>query len=253
MVDSVWQLSWPALVTVFVIILIGGVVRGFGGFGASMIWVTGMSVVLSPKSVIPTALMLEVLASVQVLPQVWRDVHWPSLRWLTAGTLAGLPLGIWVLVTVDEQAMRATLAVLVLLAAASMATKFRTRAIPGARVATGVGVVSGAMNGAVAMGGPPVILMYFSSPQHVVAGRASLIVFFMLSDLLATGGAVIGGVVSGEWLAQVGLLLPVSLTGVAIGGWWYRRAAGANVRRVVLWLLTGLACVVLAQSVWHYA
>ena len=62
-------------------IVLGGVVRGFGGFGASMVWVIGSSLVLPPSSAIPTAFVLEVLASVQLLPGVWRQVHWRSLRW----------------------------------------------------------------------------------------------------------------------------------------------------------------------------
>lgn len=248
MSESLWELSGWSLVTVSAIILAGGVVRGFGGFGASMVWVTGMALVLSPKMVIPTALMLEVMASLQLLPQVWPDVHWRSLRWLTLGSLVGLPLGTWALVTADEQLIRTWIAVLVLVAVGLMATKFRTRAMPGGPVATGVGVISGSLTGAVAMGGPPVILMYFSSPQHVVVGRSSAIVFFLVSDVLAIGSAALGGLVSVDMLLQVALLFPASLAGVAVGAHLYRRAGQANIRNFVLWLLMGLACVVLAQT-----
>jgi uncharacterized membrane protein YfcA len=93
--------------------------------------------------------------------------------------------------------------------------------------------------------------MYFSSPQQVVVGRASRIVFFLLSDMLATGSAALAGLVSVDLLWQVGLLFPVSLAGVAVGVLCYRRAGRVDVRRVALWLLMGLACAVLAQSLWR--
>jgi uncharacterized membrane protein YfcA len=248
--DSLWALSPWSLLIVLIVILCGGVVRGFGGFGASMLWVTGMSLVLSPRVVIPTALMLEVLASLQLLPHVWSHVHWRSVRWLTVGSAIGLPFGTWVLIRADEQAVRTTIAVLVLLSVASMATNFEMQGIPGARLVTGVGVVSGSLTGAVAMGGPPVILMYFSSREQVVVARASCIMFFLLLDVLATSSAAIGGLVTVPMLWQVFLLLPVALAGVAAGSYLYRRAKQGDIRRFVLWLLAALSLTVLAQTLW---
>ncbi|WP_157182608.1 TSUP family transporter [Sciscionella marina] len=76
MPGTVWELSWLPLAEVVAAILVGGLVRRFGGFGASMVWVVGMSLVLPPATAIPTSLMLEVLASLQLLPRIWRDAHW---------------------------------------------------------------------------------------------------------------------------------------------------------------------------------
>lgn len=246
---TVWELSWSPLAGVLAAVLVGGFVRGFGGFGASMVWVTGMSLVLPPATAIPTALMLEVLASLQLLPRVWRDAHWPSLRWLLAGVVIGLPLGTWALVTVSQRPMRALVGVVVLVTALVMARGWHRDALPGPAGATATGVVSGALNGAFAMGGPPAILMYFSSPQHVAVGRASLIAFFLCTDVLGTGSAAVGGLVTPDLLGQVAVLFPVSLVGVGLGALWFRRTGAAAFRRYVLWLLAALSCLTLAQTV----
>jgi uncharacterized membrane protein YfcA len=248
--DYLFELPAWSLFAVFVITLAGGVVRGFGGFGASILWVTGMSLVLSPRTVIPTALMLEVLASLQLLPQVWSHVHWRSVRWLTLGSAIGLPFGTWVLISVDEQVVRKTIAVLVLLSVASMATNIQMHGMPRARLATSVGVVSGSLTGAVAMGGPPVIVMYFSSCEQVIVARASSIVFFLLLDVLATSSAALGGLVTLPVLGQVGLLLPIALGGVAAGSYLYRRSKHGDIRRFVLFLLVALSLTVLTQTLW---
>lgn len=248
--QTIWDLAAPWWSLVFLIILLGAVVRGFGGFGASMVWVGGMSLLLPPATAIPTALLLEVLASAQLLPQVWRYAHWRSLSWMLVGVVIGLPLGTWALVSVPARPMRLILGATVLIAVILMASGFRSTALPGARGSVAVGSVSGALNGAFAMGGPPAILMYFSSPSQVRTGRASLVVFFLFTDLLGTASAGVGGLITIDLLRQVLMLVPVTLLGVALGSWWFRRTGAKYFRRYVLWLLAVLACVIVTQAAW---
>lgn len=248
MATTVWDLSWLPLAVVIVTILVGGFVRGFGGFGASMVWVMGMSIVLPPATAIPTALILEVLASLQLLPRVWREAHWASLKWLMLGVLVGLPFGTWALVSVPERPMRIVIGVVVLATTIAMALGRHRENLPGPAGATATGVVSGVLNGALAMGGPPAILMYFSSPRHAAVGRASLIAFFLFTDVLGTGSAAVGGLVTPVLLGQTAVLFPVSLIGVGLGALWYRRTGAEDFRRYVLWLLAGLSGLILAQT-----
>ena len=248
MAATVWALPaawWPV---VAVIVFAGGVVRGFGGFGASMVWVVGLSLLVRPAAVVPVALVLEVLASLQMLPRVWREIDWRSLRWLLAGAVLGTPVGMLALTALPARTMQVLLAVMVLAAASALATKVRTPALPGPGGTVAVGGVSGALNGAFAMGGPPAILMYFSSPAAVAIGRASLVAYFLGTDVWGTATAAFGGLVTPPVLAQIAAVLPVSLAGIAVGSWLFRRSPGADLRRYVLWLLAGLSTLTLASA-----
>ena len=42
--------------------------------------------------------------------------------------------------------------------------------------------MAGVLNGSMGIVGPPVILFYFSSPTGVVAGRASIVAYFIGTD-----------------------------------------------------------------------
>jgi uncharacterized membrane protein YfcA len=248
MAATVWELPaawWPLVV---LIVLAGGVVRGFGGFGASMVWLVGLSLLIRPDAVVPTALVLEVLGSLQMLPRVWRDIDWRSLRWLLAGAVAGAPAGIWLLTALPARTMRILLAVLVLAATVALATKIRAVALPGRAGTLAVGGVSGALNGAFAMGGPPAILMYFSGPTAAATGRASLVAYFLGTDIWGTVTAGAAGLLTLPVLLQVAALLPVSLIGIALGSLLFRRTPGADLRRHVLWLLAGLSTVTLVRA-----
>lgn len=188
MAATVWDLSLPALLFALGVVVAGGVVRGFGGFGGAMVWVAGLVVLLPPTSVIPTVFVLEVVASAAMLPQVWRQVHWKSLRWLFAGTLIGMPLGMWALTQLSGDLVRVLLGVAIIGSAVAMAAVPDRQSLPGPGVTTVTGVASGLLNGGFALGGPPAVLMYFSASTHVAAGRASLVVFFLVIDAFGAAG-----------------------------------------------------------------
>lgn len=64
------SLTWVGL-----LISIGaGVVRGFSGFGFSALTVAGISLVMSPSTIVPAVLMLEILASLSVWRAAIRDL-----------------------------------------------------------------------------------------------------------------------------------------------------------------------------------
>ena len=91
-------------------VLIAGIIRGYSGFGFSIIATTSMTLVLPPVDVIPVVLVLEILASAWLLPRVWKQIDWKSLSWLSAGVLIGTPPGVYLLAHVPARPMRAGIA-----------------------------------------------------------------------------------------------------------------------------------------------
>jgi uncharacterized protein len=83
-----------------------------------------------------------------------------------------------------------------------------------------------------------------------MAGRASLIVFFLFTDVLGTASAGVGGLISLDLIRQTLLLVPLTLLGVGVGSWWFRRTGAENFRRYVLWLLVALAALIVRQALW---
>src|SRR5512146_1895421 len=63
-------------------VLGAAVVRGFSGFGFSLLSITSLSLVMEPAEIVPSIFMLEIAASLPLLPGIWRDVHWRSIGWL---------------------------------------------------------------------------------------------------------------------------------------------------------------------------
>ena len=231
-------------------ILAAGVVRGYSGFGFSMISVVSLSLILPPAEVVPVILLLEVLASAWLLPRVWRQVHWKSLSWLSVGVVLGTPAGVYLLATLPARPMRMTTALVVMILVVLLWRGFHLKEMPGRGKIVATGVVSGILNGSTAIGGPPVILFYFSGPAGVAVSRASLIVFFLGTDVLAFCVSLAHGLVTVKTGVLGGIFLVPLLLGVSLGNRFFRQSEAETFRRKVLILLMLLAVTALIRSVW---
>jgi len=230
-------------------VLGAAMVRGYSGFGFSMLAVTGLSLLRPPAEVVPMVLLLEIAASAHLLPGVWRDVDWPSLQWLLAGTVLATPLGVLVLASVPADVMRVLVSVVVLIAAVLLWRGFTLHRIPGRGPTFATGVVAGLLNGGAAIAGPPAILFYFSSPAGVAVSRASLITYFLGTDVVAAAVAASYGLVTAQVLLRTALLLVPLAAGIAIGNRRFLQTTPASFRRFVLVLLMLLALAGLMRAV----
>ncbi|MBI9086629.1 MAG: sulfite exporter TauE/SafE family protein [Desulfobacterales bacterium] len=231
-------------------VTMAGFVRAYGGFGFSMIAAVSLSLVYPPVQIVPAVVMLEVVASLLLLPGVRRQVDWISLKRLMAGVLVGTPLGAWVLAAVPADPMRGGMALVVAALAATLLTGWRLKRMPGRAFVAGTGLVSGLLNGAAAIGGPPAILLFFSSPAGDSVSRATLIAFFLFTDILAAGTCAGLGLINMETMTLVGVcLLPMGI-GLVLGKRAFGQQPSLGFRRNVLILLLALSAAAGARALW---
>src|SRR5262249_4345410 len=198
-------------------ILLAAIVRGFSGFGFSLLSITAISLFLPVSEIIPSIFLLEIAASINLIPGIWREIHWRSLRWLMLGYVIGLPLGVYALINAPAAPAQIVLGVFVIGTATLMLRGFHLAKTPRAAARTATGVASGVLNGAFGIGGPPVILFYFSTPGAAAIGRASIIFFFLFTDFLGVSYLAHQGLVTAESVMQFALWVPALLIGVWIG------------------------------------
>jgi uncharacterized membrane protein YfcA len=222
------------------IVFVGSMVRGFTGFGASLIWISGLTFLMDPDEAVPVIFCLEVLVSAQLLPACRHEVDWSVLKGLLLGVLVGMPLGAALLLAVNPGPMRLLVSVVVLISAIALGSGVT---IPtggrGATVATGV--ASGALNGAVATGGPPVIVFFLGSPAGMGVSRASLIAFFGITDIIGIVIVTATGLLDGVALIRLAVFAPVMFVGAALGARGFGGATEETVRRAAFVLLGVLA------------
>ena len=239
----------PAVLTFAVAaVFVGSVVRGYSGFGSSMIWVSSLSLVLPPAVVVPTAYLLELTASVHLVPKVWSDVDWRSLRWLLAGAFAATPLGLYALVTIPAAPMRVAIAIVVLTASLLIWRGFALKSVPGSGPAAITGLLAGLLNGGTGIGGPPAILFYFSSPIPVGVSRASVIAFLFVVEIFAASVAAVGGLFTFDVLLRTLVLVPPVVIGIALGHRRFVRTDPKSFRGFAMVLLGALSVAIFVRA-----
>jgi uncharacterized membrane protein YfcA len=232
-------------------IFAAAVVRGYAGFGFSLLSIIALSIVLEPRQIIPTIFMLEVCASIHLLAISWRHVHWQALGWLVVGCAIGTPIGVYALARAPTAPLQVALAAVVLIIALLLSRGFALKSMPGRLGISGTGLLSGVLNGALGVGGPPVVILFFGTPTGAATGRASMIAYFLFTDLLGLGWQWHDGLLNRQALARALLYAPALIAGVAVGSRMFARVDAARFRVWVLRLLMALAVVSGSQALWH--
>ena len=219
-----WKLAYAATAVV-----LAGFIRGYSGFGFSMITVVSLSMVFKPVEVVPVVLLLEIGASSMLLPQVWRKVDWRSLGWLCLGMAAGTPLGIAALVSIPVQPMRAAIGLVVIILVLLLLSGFRLKKKPGR---------------------PPVILFFFSTRAGVDISRASVIAYFFATDILASLICMAQGLILRQTLVLTIVLLIPLIIGIQAGSRSFLRTEPETFKKRVMILLMVLSLVSLVRSLY---
>ena len=245
---AVVQSDWQVLLLSSAAIFLAAIVRGFSGFGFSLLSITAISLILPVAQIVPSIFLLEIAASINLIPSIWREIHWRSLIWLMVGYGIGLPFGVYALVYAPQAPAQIVLGIFVIGTAILMLRGFQLARTPGAPASTATGAASGLLNGAFGIGGPPVVLFYFSTPGAAAIGRASIIFFFLFTDLVGVCYLAIQGLVTMQSFVQAALWLPTLLVGVWIGAHGFRRMNEQVFRRWVLVILIALALLGIGKA-----
>src|ERR1700675_3462800 len=153
----------PVVLYGMLVAIFAGFVRGFAGFGLSAFLVAGMSLWLSPQSIVPAAMMLEILASVSLLRSVWPHVSWHWIRPLIAGYAISIPLGVWCLSILPESPLRLAVSTIILVMALTALSGFRPAWGDGIGIRLGTGLLAGFMSGLSSVGGMVAATMLFTT------------------------------------------------------------------------------------------
>jgi hypothetical protein len=242
-------LSPLMLLYAFFAIGVAAYIRGYSGFGFSALTVTSLALILAPSEVVPTAYMLEVAASIHMLPLVWRSIDWKILRWLVFGAVMGTPFGIIFLEEVPQEMMRLVISAIVLIASLLLWKNIRMRSSANWYSILAVGFFSGVINGAAAIGGLPVVLFFLSISLGSALSRASMVAYLFIIDLYAVFLPGSQQLISTELLGRTILFLIPLLVGIFIGHRSFVKTTPESFRKFALSLLIFLSAAVIFRSV----
>ncbi|WP_417207943.1 TSUP family transporter [Antarctobacter sp.] len=194
---------------------LGGLVRGFSGFGTAMVFLPVAAPILGPFGAILALTIMDLFGPLPNLRRAWGSVEKPDLWRLLAGCALALPVGLWVLTRVEPEVFRYAVSLVSLGMVAVLLLGLRYRGAVRRTMVAGIGAAAGLLGGVAGIPGPVVILFYMSRPLPVAVIRATILLFLFFFDILIVGYMTGMGRVS---LAGAALGLALALPNVA-GNW----------------------------------
>lgn len=217
--------------------LMAGLMRGFAGFGSGMLMAPIFALLYGPLQTVAMVILMEIVVTAQLLPGVRHEVQWRFVGLMGAVAALFMPLGSWLLVSVDAGVMTRIIAAVVL---AFVVILWRGWRYPGAKrapVTVGVGALSGTMMAATSLGNPPAMLYMLAGPDSAAVSRANVTAYFAVTLAALLAIMLLGGLVSRPAVWSAALLLPPYMLAAWLGARLFRASSEGLYRRIALLFL----------------
>ena len=224
---------------------LAGVIRGITGFGGAMVMSPPFALLLGPMLAVPLVLLLESTVATPMLVQLRREVRWRVIGPIIAVACATMPLGAWILVSVDPLMMRRVIAGVVIVFSLLLLKGWRYAGTHRLGTGLGLGALAGTMTGATSMGGPPVILYLLAGPDPIETTRANLTYFMGAIALAGVAMLALNGLVGTRALILAAVIAPGYYLAMVAGTRLFARFDDAGFRRFILVLMMVVAAGIL--------
>lgn len=212
--------------------LLAGIVRGYTGFGAAMVFMPIASASLGPMAAIAVLWLVDTLMQLPMVAKARKLAGYREIALLLPGALVGAPLGALVLAWSDPFALRWALCAMILGAVAVMASGWRYEGEPARGATLATGLVSGLFTGSVGLGGMPIALFWLAGRGSNAAVRASIVMLFLFTGLVAgLSYAAVGAFTAEVWPAAI-VAMPLYGAGLLAGSALFERAGNRAFRPV---------------------
>ncbi len=233
--DGSWLLAAAAVAA--------GMVKGFTGFGGSLVMAPLFLLVLGPGPALGTVVAVNLATAWQLLTPAWRNMRRSIVLPMAAVSALATPLGVAAALTLDPLIERRAVGLAVLASGLALMAGWRRSGLPRPAATAAVGAAGGVLNGLAGIGGPPAAVWLLSGRDGALRDRAGLIVYVALTQAATAVVAAAAGALDLPALKRALLLAPLHVAGTAVGARLFRMAPERVFRLAAAAVIVGLGLV----------
>ena len=228
-------------------VLVGGIARGFAGFGSALIIVPALVIGYGPAQAVIVMSFMEVPGIMQLLPTAIRQAEWRVMSPLFVAAAVTVPVGAWLLSELDPDLMRRCIAAMVVGFGLLIASGWRFKGrVTVAHTAT-VGAVGGLCSGAANLGGPPVVMFLLARGADAARMRAGIMAYFSIAMVLRLAAYAWFDMLTLAALKLAAILAPLYIVTIWVGSRFFKGASETLFRRVVVTLVLTMGVIALVR------
>ena len=226
----------------FILVMIGAfAVRSAAGFGAVLIAMPMLAFVLPISTAVSVTTALTAITSLHQLSRDWRRVAWRDFAIMAAYSAIGIGLGFYFITLLNEQALRDSLGVFLILYSVYALATAKVSHTVSARwrgpLAAGTGIAGGLLGTLFGAGVGPIYVVYFNALRL----EREIFRVTMSTVVLLGGAARIAGYASFGFYERSSIaLIAIGLPLVVVGSWLGDRVIRKLDPQRFSWLVAGL-------------
>lgn len=220
-----------------IIVFLAALMQTLSGFGFALVVMPLLTLVLGLSTAVPLVSLIALTLYAVNLLRYRQSLNLVELKRLALAAALGVPVGLWMVASVPETAVKFLLGFfLIIYALYSFFNPTLAFAVP-TGWGYGVGFVSGCLGGAYNVPGPPVIVYGSLRQWPRDEFRAGLQALFLLQGLLVVFGHGLMGHLTTAVLTLYLVALPVLFLGIFIASRLDARINKAQFRKLVTGLI----------------
>ena len=231
-----------------IVIIIGGVLRGFLGFGPALLTIPMLAYIYSPTEALVIHIIMEIPSTVFLLPTALKYSDKRAILPIFLAMVSFIPVGMYLVVILDPEIIRRTISIIVLVLVAMLSSGLDLKSFIGLKSMILSGMIGGFIQGIAGIGGAPIvtILLARNDSEDVSRGNilflmGAIVVFSIISQSLY-------GLMSLELITIGFFASPVYITATYLGSKFYFSKGKNFFKKVALVFLSIIAITTLIAS-----
>lgn len=227
---------------------LGGFMRGFAGFGTTLIMVPIFSLFMSPTEAVLIGLSTDVLAMTPMVPDALKKSKWRPIIPILAGSILATPLGVYILIILTPDSMRIVIALLVIASALLLMSGWTYQGKQNLLLSFAVGVMSGTSGSAAAIGGPPIAVYMLALGLTASKTRASLNAMSFIKEGISAVSIILVANIDFRYLVIILILFPFMLIFTNVGSFLFGKVNDLVFKKLILIFLVFIGVFVLIRA-----
>lgn len=224
--------------------LFAGILRGFSGFGSSLLVVPALGFFVGPTVAVAIATLLECLATLLLFVPALKYTNTRVLIPMAGAANMAIPVGHAALTHTNPALSNLLISLAVVCMAIWLMAGGALRFPRGIAGRVGAGSLSGLLTGFGGVGGPPLVIYILSGTESAAIKRANVITISGVALIAAVASMYYFGLLDHQAMLGGLLLAPLFLLGGVIGARLFKAAPERIYQRVALSALLLVSCMI---------
>lgn len=231
------------LVLASIIILIASMVQGATSFGFSLLALPMLGLLYDLKIVVPTLVFLSLFLNLIIFFKLKIKPNFKEIILLGIFAIIFIPVGVQMLVYVEERILKLFVSVLLIMISIIMLSGVQLNIKNKSLSYIITGILSGILNGAVSLSGPPIVVLLANDNKNKNEFRSTLTFLFIILNIVTIALYFIRGIFDQPEFTKLFFLLPIMIIGSYLGIYLGNKIDENKFKKIVLVLLLGMGII----------